>query len=80
LFEGNGSSPEMLIENIPYGTKIISISYNDRTFAKNDHGGHGIVAININETDNSVTIPSFKGESFELPENMFVLKKFRSDR
>ena len=80
MYEWNGSSPELIIKNIPEWTKSIRISYNDRTYQANDNGGHGIVGILVDTNNDSIVVPSFEGESFELPENMFVIEKFRSNR
>jgi len=74
MFEWNGSTPELLIENIPDGTQVITIAYSDRSSAENDNGGHGIVGINIANWNNSVIVESIAGESFDLPDNMFVVE------
>lgn len=80
MFEGNGSSPEMKISNIPKGTNAILVSFNDNTFIKNDNGGHGIVGLWIKDDQTSVVIPSVAGESNDLPPGMFIEERFRSNR
>lgn len=80
MFEGNGSTPEMKISNIPKGTNAILVSFNDKTFKVNDNGGHGIIGFWVKEDQTSVVIPSVAGESNDLPQGMFIEERFRSNR
>jgi hypothetical protein len=79
-FNGNGSSPELLINNIPEGTNAIIVSFSDRTYKPNDLGGHGIIGKWLLNQETSITIPSIPGESYEMPEAMFIVSEFRSNR
>lgn len=80
IFDGEGETPKLLIENIPDNTLALSISYSDRSFAANDNGWHGIIGITIEPWQTSVTIPSIPGETLALPDDMFVIEEARSQR
>lgn len=79
-FGGNGSSPEILVKNIPTGANALIISFSDRTFKANDLGGHGIIGLWIENNETTIIVPSVPGETNELPEGMFIEAKFRSNR
>ena len=64
-----GSSPEIVLNNIPKNTTKIILSFSDETFAGMRDGGHGVVSYKINSGLKELTIPSFEGETFDLPEN-----------
>jgi len=64
-----GSSPEIVLNNIPKGTTKVILSFSDETFAGMRDGGHGIVSYTLPQYSNKITIPAFEGETFDLPEN-----------
>lgn len=80
MFDGNGSSPALKVENIPEGANALIISFSDRSFRPNDNGGHGMVGLWLSEGAESAMVSSIAGESNEMPEGMFVHAKFRSNR
>lgn len=80
MFGGNGSSPSLIVSNIPDGVNALIISFSDRSFKANDNGGHGIIGIWLEEGQKSVTVPSVLAESLEMPEGMFIEANFRSNR
>lgn len=64
-----GSSPEIIVSNIPAGTTKLILSFSDETFKGMRDGGHGVVSYSITKGSKNVTIPSFEGETFDLPDN-----------
>ena len=79
MFNGNGSSPEIQVHNIPEETLSLSIAVSDRSFTANDNGWHGIFGLLI-ENSTSTIIPSIPGESFEVDDNVFVIEEARGGR
>lgn len=79
-YGGDGASPELLVTNIPSGANALIISFSDRTYKPNDLGGHGIIGIWITDQAASITVPSIPGESSDMPEGMFIVSEFRSNR
>jgi len=61
-----GSTPPLMVSNIPENATKLIFTYSDKTFTKMDNGGHGIVAYNIKENAKEVKVPALKGETFEL--------------
>jgi len=73
-----GSSPALVISNLPNGTDYIVLSFSDETFKGMNNGGHGILGYSIEDVNTSpLTIPSVKGESFNLPKGFSIEKKHR---
>lgn len=73
--KGDGSTPKLNISNIPNGTEKLIVLFNDKTYKKMDNGGHGQIGMNIISNQTNVTIPSIKGETKVMPENMFIHKE-----
>ena len=80
MFDGNGSSPELLVENIPTGANALIVSFSDRSFRPNDNGGHGIIGQWVEAGQSSAIVASVAGETNTMPEGMFIEAKFRSNR
>lgn len=80
MFGGEGASPEILVNNIPEGANAVTVSFSDRTYKPNDLGGHGIIGVWVLDQQESITIPSVPGESSDLPEGMFIVSEYRSNR
>ncbi|MDB2405560.1 hypothetical protein N9W00_01355 [Arcobacteraceae bacterium] len=64
-----GSSPEIVLDNVPQGTTKLILSFSDETFSGMRDGGHGVVSYIPPVYSKKLTIPSFEGETFDLPEN-----------
>lgn len=77
---GTGSSPELLVSNIPGGTNAIIVEFSDRTFKANDLGGHGKIGLWVSQNQTSVTVPSVAGESHDVPQGMFIEQDHWSQR
>jgi hypothetical protein len=77
---GKGSSPVLTVSNIPAAANAIIVEFSDRTFKPNDLGGHGKIGIWLSKNQASATIPAVAGESFDLPEGMFIEEAHRSQR
>jgi len=64
-----GSTPEIILRNIPKGTKDIILSFSDETYKGMRNGGHGVLSYTLEENTRSVIIPTVEGETFDLPKN-----------
>jgi len=64
-----GSTPEIMLRNIPKGASSILLSFTDETFQGMRDGGHGILSYSLEENTSKVIIPTVEGETFEVPEN-----------
>jgi hypothetical protein len=72
-----GSTPEIILRNIPKGTKNIILTFTDETFEGMRNGGHGVLSYTLEDDTSSVIIPTVKGETFDLPENFTSVKAHR---
>ncbi|MBV2134538.1 hypothetical protein KRX52_17305 [Pseudomonas sp. MAP12] len=72
---GHGSTPRLLVSNIPSGANALVVEFSDRSYFLMDHGGHGKIGLWLSGAPSSITIPSVAGESLELPVGMFVEKE-----
>lgn len=79
-FKGeNPQSPELVVKNIPAGTTAIILEFSDRSFARMDKGGHGIVGFNVNaEAGAEVLVPAVPGHTETLPENFFLVANHKA--
>ncbi len=64
-------SPSMKVSGIPKGTVVLELNFTDEDWAH--EGAHGIIGFKISASDESVIVPSFKGEVDELPPNFEVV-------
>ncbi len=68
-----GSTPELIISNVPSNTNAIIMEYCDRSYQLINNGGHGIIGYRVNKPSKEITIPSVPGHTFDLPENFFLV-------
>lgn len=72
-FGGKGGTPALQVENIPAGTNVIIVEFNDRDYQPLSwNGGHGKIGFWISEGSSSALLPSVPGETDDLPEGSFV--------
>ena len=73
-FGGNGSTPKMMINNVPKGANAIIMEVNDLNYAPlSTGGGHGKIGFWINKNSSSITLVSVPGEtSSKLPSGTFI--------
>ncbi|MFH1198486.1 MAG: hypothetical protein V1720_22475 [bacterium] len=69
----NGSTPALIVKNIPVNTNAIIMEYCDRSYQLMNNGGHGIIGFWLVPNTGEVFIPSVPGHTFELPENFFLI-------
>lgn len=75
-----GSTPSIMVSNIPAKTTKIVLAFSDETFQGMRDGGHGIISYSIDKDASSVTIPSIQGETFDLPTNFTSVVKHRGGK
>lgn len=75
-----GSTPSIALSNIPVKATKIVLAFSDETFQGMRDGGHGVLAYKIAKNTSSVTIPSVKGETFDLPANFTSEIKHRGEK
>lgn len=62
-----GATPSIALENIPDNATKIVLKFSDETFKGMRDGGHGVISYTIAKNSKALTIPSIKGETFDLP-------------
>lgn len=69
-----GSTPSLIISNIPKGANAIIMEINDEGYLPlSNDGGHGKVGFWIQKGSSSVTLPTVPGEMYEnLPKDTFI--------
>ena len=72
-YGGEGAGPRLKIENVPTGTNAIIVSYNDKSFAPMDNGGHGVLQFSP-VSSGVVVLPSVAGETNTLPDGVTSFK------
>lgn len=73
--KNGGNTPSITINNLPANTNKIILTFSDNNpSSQMMNGGHGVVSYKLTKASSSVTIPSIKGETFDLPTN------FKSER
>jgi len=78
LFGGQGSTPALIVENVPKGVNAIILEFNDRDFGPLSFGGgHGQVGFWITPGA-KVTLPPVPGETTNLPKGAFIESASRS--
>jgi hypothetical protein len=75
-----GSTPSIELSNVPAMATKIVLAFSDETFKGMVDGGHGVIAYKIAKNSSNVTIPSIKGETFDLPENFSSVIKHRGGK
>ncbi len=72
-FGGKGSTPQLMVKNIPPNANALIMEYSDSDYMPMDNGGHGKMGYKIFASSNQVTIPSVQGHTFDLPEDFFLV-------
>lgn len=72
-FGGKGSTPRLIIRNIPAEANAIITEYSDRDYMPMDNGGHGEIGYKIRQGTSEANIPSVPGHTFTLPEGFFLV-------
>lgn len=74
LFSGNGSTPKMMISNLPAGTNAIIMEVNDLNYGPlSSNGGHGKIGFWIEDGSTSATLIPVPGHtSKNLPSGTFI--------
>ena len=70
----NPMSPEIKITGIPQKTEAILLKFNDDSYNKMKHGGHGIVGMLIDPGTTEIIFPAIPGHTFDLPDGVFVVR------
>jgi len=73
------STPPLIVSNIPEGTNAIILEFSDRDYIPMDNGGHGIIGFTIPEGTEEVLIPSVASNTFDLPENFFLVREHKQN-
>ncbi len=69
---GESLSPSLVVRNIPSGATDIIIEFNDLSYPPlSSGGGHGSIRVPV-AGQTEVVIPSVPGETFKLPESVFM--------
>ena len=72
-FGGKGSTPRLIVKNIPAEANAIIMEYSDRDYVPMDNGGHGKIGYKIKQGTSEATIPSVPGHTFSLPEGFYLI-------
>ncbi|MEZ5529634.1 MAG: hypothetical protein R3E57_06825 [Porticoccaceae bacterium] len=79
-FGGNGATPPLKISGIPEGANAVIVAFSDRSWFLMDHGGHGMIGFWTGGLLDSVEIPAIAGETFELPQGVFLERQHQGGR
>ncbi len=75
---GKGATPAFALANVPSGTTVFHVEFNDRNYQPLSYdGGHGIIGFKHGGGDTAV-LPSVPGETKSLPDGAWVEKKNRA--
>ena len=74
-FGGNGSSPPILVKDIPPQANKLVLEFSDATYKPCDNGGHGIIGYAIPRGSKEITVPSIPGQTFDLPKEFSLMKE-----
>lgn len=75
-----GKTPAIALTGVPAGTSKVILAFSDETFAGMRDGGHGVIAYNIPKKTVNITVPSIKGETFDIPKNFSIVTKHRGGK
>jgi len=75
-----GKTPTIALTNIPTGASKIILAFSDETFAGMRDGGHGVIAYKIPKKTLNITVPSIKGETFDIPKNFSIVTGHRGGK
>ena len=77
LHGGKGATPPMAISNLPEGTAMVVVEYNDRSYRPlSRNGSHGTLGYPVKGT--SATLPAVPGMTDRLPKGVVVVRKAQS--
>lgn len=77
LSGGNGSTPSLIVSNIPSSANILIFKYSDQDSIAMDEGGHGILGFHVPKNMDRITVPSVPGNTFDLPPGFFLIQPHR---
>lgn len=79
-YGGNGSSPKLVVKGIPKEANAVVVEFNDQDYQPLSYdGGHGAIWI-ATGGKSSVTVPSVKSQSDNLPQGVNVESSHRSGK
>ncbi|SHG12949.1 hypothetical protein SAMN02745206_03318 [Desulfacinum infernum DSM 9756] len=76
-FGGNGSTPRLIVSNIPSEANALIFEYSDRDYLPMANGGHGKIGFRIPKETQEVIVPSVPGHTFDLPDGFFLVSAHR---
>lgn len=77
LFGGAGATPEIRLNNLPAGSVMVRVEFNDKSYPPlSENGGHGVIGFDVTGTD--ATLPPVPGMTADLPEGARILAAARS--
>ena len=74
---GKGMSPSIEVTGIPSGTVKLELHFTDENWYVGE-GAHGVVGFPVPAGTKSVIVPSFKGETDKLPENIEAISSHQA--
>jgi hypothetical protein len=70
---GKGSTPPLLIRNIPSEANALIFEYSDASYAQMNNGGHGKIGYSIQPGTAEITVPPVPGNTMSIPEGFFLI-------
>ena len=70
---GKGSTPALIVRNIPTEANAIIFEYSDVTYAPMNNGGHGKIGYMIKPGTAEVTVPPVLGNTSTVPDGFYVI-------
>lgn len=75
----NSMSPAIKVAGLPEGTAKVVVRFNDLSFTPlSKNGGHGSIAVAVPAGASSVTVPSVKGETRNIREDVEIYAAHRA--
>lgn len=74
-YDGNGASPRITIQNIPFQANMLILEFSDATYKPCDNGGHGVISYKIAQGSVEITVPSIPGQTFDLPNGFSLIQQ-----
>ena len=72
-FGGKGSTPPLLVSNIPAEANALIMEYGDHDYPPMDAGGHGVIGFHIKPGKKKAKIGPVAGHSYDLPQGFFLV-------
>lgn len=73
----NPATPALDISNIPTGATSLIFVYSDKDYVPMSNGGHGLFQYALPKGATNVTVPSIKGNTFDIPKEFKVIAPHR---